>query len=173
MESRTWSVAALLFTSGLCALVYQTVWMREFRLVIRRVHFATRLYSRSSGRPSASAARCSERSGHAGSPLGPLREIRVHHRRFAALSLPLLWVVRQTYLSMGGSVHLGLFAARSYDFALARLCWRSPHWRWAERCRRCPRCRTEFDTARRTSRSLRDEHAGRRRGNTPVDVLHA
>lgn len=31
--NKTWTVASLLFVSGLCALVYQTVWMREFRLV--------------------------------------------------------------------------------------------------------------------------------------------
>ncbi|MFL6246346.1 MAG: fused MFS/spermidine synthase [Thermoanaerobaculia bacterium] len=30
--NKTWAVASLLFVSGLCALVYQTVWMRELRL---------------------------------------------------------------------------------------------------------------------------------------------
>lgn len=29
----TWKVAALLFGSGSCALIYQTVWMRQFRLI--------------------------------------------------------------------------------------------------------------------------------------------
>ena len=33
MRSRTWTVAALLFGSGFCALVYQTGWLREFRLI--------------------------------------------------------------------------------------------------------------------------------------------
>jgi spermidine synthase len=32
-SGNAWSVAALLFFSGLSALVYQTVWMREFRLI--------------------------------------------------------------------------------------------------------------------------------------------
>ena len=27
------ALAAILFSSGLCALVYQTVWLREFRLI--------------------------------------------------------------------------------------------------------------------------------------------
>jgi hypothetical protein len=31
--NKTWAVASLLFVSGLWALVYQTVWMRELRLV--------------------------------------------------------------------------------------------------------------------------------------------
>src|SRR5206468_1915813 len=32
-SSRTWRIAALLFGSGFCALVYQVCWLREFRLV--------------------------------------------------------------------------------------------------------------------------------------------
>src|SRR5438874_11125475 len=33
MRTRTAPVAALLFGSGFCALVYQTAWLREFRLI--------------------------------------------------------------------------------------------------------------------------------------------
>jgi len=33
MRARTAPVAALLFTSGFCALVYQVSWLREFRLI--------------------------------------------------------------------------------------------------------------------------------------------
>src|SRR4029450_1366459 len=33
MRGTTWRVAALLFVSGLCALVYQVAWLREFRLI--------------------------------------------------------------------------------------------------------------------------------------------
>src|SRR2546427_13039857 len=33
MQSRTAPVAALLFASGFCALVYQVAWLREFRLI--------------------------------------------------------------------------------------------------------------------------------------------
>src|SRR5918997_2465771 len=29
----TWKVALLLYGSGTCALIYQTAWMREFRLI--------------------------------------------------------------------------------------------------------------------------------------------
>jgi hypothetical protein len=32
-ESRPLRIAAFLFCSGLCALIYQTVWLREFRLI--------------------------------------------------------------------------------------------------------------------------------------------
>ena len=33
MKSSVWRVAALLFGSGCCALVYQIGWLREFRLI--------------------------------------------------------------------------------------------------------------------------------------------
>ena len=33
MNPRTFAVCLFLFGSGLCALVYQTVWLREFRLI--------------------------------------------------------------------------------------------------------------------------------------------
>ena len=33
MRTTTWRVAALLFISGLCALIYQVAWLREFRLI--------------------------------------------------------------------------------------------------------------------------------------------
>src|ERR1700738_2408307 len=33
MRTSTWRVAALLFGSGCCALIYQIGWLREFRLI--------------------------------------------------------------------------------------------------------------------------------------------
>src|SRR5690349_12044361 len=33
IRSRAWTIAALLFGSGFCALVYQIAWLREFRLI--------------------------------------------------------------------------------------------------------------------------------------------
>src|SRR5207237_8047117 len=41
MANRTAIAATLLFCSGACALIYQTVWMREFRLVFGASTFAT------------------------------------------------------------------------------------------------------------------------------------
>ncbi len=38
---RTASVASLLFCSGACALIYQTVWMRQFRLIFGASTLAT------------------------------------------------------------------------------------------------------------------------------------
>ena len=35
MHTRTAPVAALLFGSGFCALIYQVGWLREFRLIYR------------------------------------------------------------------------------------------------------------------------------------------
>ena len=33
VRSRSWLIAALLFGSGFCALVYQVAWLRDFRLI--------------------------------------------------------------------------------------------------------------------------------------------
>src|SRR5688572_26181182 len=41
MQRAVWRVAGLLFLSGLCALVYQTVWLRQFRLIFGGSTFAT------------------------------------------------------------------------------------------------------------------------------------
>ena len=41
VTSPPWRVAPLLFFSGLCALIYQTVWLREFRLIFGASTFAT------------------------------------------------------------------------------------------------------------------------------------
>src|SRR5258705_3968631 len=41
MNRKQWEVAGLLFFSGLCALIYQTVWLRQFRLIFGASTFAT------------------------------------------------------------------------------------------------------------------------------------
>ena len=41
MSIRTRTAALLLFGSGFCALVYQTAWLREFRLIFGASTFAT------------------------------------------------------------------------------------------------------------------------------------
>jgi len=41
MTRRTWTAAAFLFCSGTAALIYQTVWFREFRLIFGASTFAT------------------------------------------------------------------------------------------------------------------------------------
>jgi len=112
MRSRTWSVAALLFGSGFCALVYQTGWLREFRLI----------FGASTAASAAVLAIFIGGLGAGGLWLGPRAD---RHPRplllyatleaivavSAALSPFLLAGARALYLASGGSPRLGTTAA--------------------------------------------------------------
>ena len=112
MRSRTSPVAALLFGSGFCALVYQVGWLREFRLI----------FGASTAASAAVLAIFIGGLGIGGLLLGPRAD---RHPRplllyatletiiaiFSALSPLLLTVARSIYLASGGSSRLGVFAA--------------------------------------------------------------
>lgn len=112
MRARTAPVAALLFTSGFCALVYQVSWLREFRLIFGASTLAS----------AAVLAIFIGGLGIGGLLLGPRAD---RHPRpllfyatlesivavFAALSPLLLMLARAVYLASGGSNRLGIAAA--------------------------------------------------------------
>ena len=112
MRARTAPVAALLFTSGFCALVYQVSWLREFRLIFGASTLAS----------AAVLAIFIGGLGIGGLLLGPRAD---RHPRpllfyatlesivavFAALSPLLLALARTIYLASGGSSRLGIVAA--------------------------------------------------------------
>src|SRR5438445_11576066 len=112
MRTRTAPVAALLFGSGFCALVYQVAWLREFRLI----------FGASTAASAAVLAIFIGGLGIGGLLLGPRAD---RHPRplllystleaiiavFAALSPFLIVLARSIYLASGGSLRLGLAAA--------------------------------------------------------------
>src|SRR5882724_8346356 len=105
-------VAALLFGSGFCALVYQVGWLREFRLI----------FGASTAASAAVLAIFIGGLGIGGLLLGPRAD---RHPRplilystleaivavFAALIPLLIVLARSIYLASGGSLRLGLVAA--------------------------------------------------------------
>src|SRR2546425_7616517 len=107
MQSRTAPVAALLFASGFCALVYQVGWLREFRLI----------FGASTAASAAVLAIFIGGLGIGGLVLGPRAD---RHSRplllystlegiiavFAALSPFLILLARSIYLATGGSIRL-------------------------------------------------------------------
>jgi spermidine synthase len=112
MRGRTGPVAALLFGSGFCALVYQVAWLREFRLI----------FGASTAASAAVLAIFIGGLGAGGLLLGA--RIDRHPRPllfyallesvvavFAALSPWLLALARVVYLASGGSARLGAAAA--------------------------------------------------------------
>lgn len=120
--TRQAQVAALLFCSGLCALVYQTVWMRQFRL----------LFGASTAATAATLAVFMGGLGLGGLLLG--RRAEAHPRPLElygnlevlvgvlAAATPLLQVVaRAAYAATGGSQVLGTLGATVARLALAAL----------------------------------------------------
>src|SRR5438552_12763450 len=110
MRRSTATPAALLFLSGACALTYQTVWLRQFRLIFGVSTFAT----------AAVLAIFMGGLGIGSALLGKRADVHPHPLRFygnlelliatsAALSPALLWLVAKIYFAAGGSVSLGLF----------------------------------------------------------------
>lgn len=118
----TWKVAGLLFCSGACALIYQTVWIRQFRLIFGASTYAT----------AAVLAIFMGGLGIGSALLGKRADVHPHPLRFygnlelsiagsAALSPLLLWIVAKIYFGAGGSVTLGLFFATVVRLLLATL----------------------------------------------------
>ncbi len=105
-------VAGLLFGSGLSALVYQTVWLREFRLIFGASTFATAavlaIFMAGLGTGSAILGR---RADARANPLGFYGTLEILIALSALVSPFLLMAIRTLYVWMGGSVTLGITGA--------------------------------------------------------------
>src|SRR4030095_5367751 len=101
-------IALLLFGSGLCALVYQTVWLREFRLIFGASTAASAavlgIFMAGLGFGSAILGKRAERSPN---PLNYYSRLEILISLSAALTPALFWLVRWAYIGMGGSLTLG------------------------------------------------------------------
>jgi spermidine synthase len=122
MNRHTWKVALFLFGSGMCALVYQTAWMRELRLV----------FGGSTASSSAVLAIFMGGLGLGSLVLGPRSDRRPRPLEFyavlelliagsAALSPLLIWLVRELYVALGGTPALGLGFGTAARLVLATL----------------------------------------------------
>src|SRR6185436_6805076 len=122
MRSRTWTVAALLFGSGFCALVYQVAWLREFRLI----------FGASTAASAAVLAIFIGGLGLGGLLLGARvdrhpRPLRLYATLEAIVGVSaaatpiLLALVRTLYLASGGSIRLGLIVATGGRLILSAL----------------------------------------------------
>ena len=105
-------VAGLLFGSGFSALVYQTVWFREFRLIFGASTYATAaVLAIFMGGLGAGSAVLGRRADQKTAPLAFYGKLEVIIAVSAVLSLLLLFIVRAIYIAVGGSTTLGLFFA--------------------------------------------------------------
>ncbi len=102
-------VAPLLFGSGMCALIYQLTWTREFRLI----------FGASTGASAAVLAifigglglggfLLGKRADETDNPLLLYARLEALVSLLAAITPGLLWLVRKVYLGLGGTTTLGI-----------------------------------------------------------------
>jgi spermidine synthase len=121
------AAAALLFGSGFCALIYQTVWFRQFRLIFGVSTFATAavlaIFMGGLGLGSAWLGRRADRHPR---PLELYGNLELLIALSAAISPALLWLIAKIYFAVGGSVSLGLFLSTIVRLVLSALVLAAP-----------------------------------------------
>lgn len=121
------AVPPLLFVSGLCALVYQTVWMRELRLVFGASTLAgaavLAIFMGGLGWGAAILGRRSDAHPH---PLAFYGALESGIAVTAAVTPFLIDGVRALYIASGGSVTLGASGATLLRLVLAALVLAAP-----------------------------------------------
>ena len=115
-------VAVLLFGSGMCALIYQMAWLREFRLVFGASTAASAaVLAIFMGGLGLGSLVLGGRADRQERPLGFYGRLEVLIALTAAVTPLLLWAVRKAYIATGGSPVLGLWAATGVRLMLAAL----------------------------------------------------
>ena len=120
-------MAGLLFCSGACALIYQTVWMRQFRLIFGASTLATAaVLSIFMAGLGIGSALLGKRADAHPQPLRFYGNLELSIAAAAALSQLLLWLIAKIYFGIGGSVTLGIFFATVVRLILAALVLAAP-----------------------------------------------
>src|SRR5207248_3308386 len=124
---RTRSVALLLFASGFCALIYQTTWLREFRLIFGASTAATAavigVFMAGLGFGGIILGRRSETKAQ---PLAFYAKLELLIAASAGCSPLLVWAVRHFYVAVGGTATLGMFFGTVVRLVFASLILATP-----------------------------------------------
>src|SRR5438067_10646683 len=119
---RTRPVAGLLFASGFCALVYQIGWLREFRLIFGASTAASAaVLAIFIGGLGLGALILGPRVDRHPRPILFYSQLELIIAVSAALSPWLLWLVRATYIAIGGTSRLGLLGGTIARLALSAI----------------------------------------------------
>src|SRR3954452_2399224 len=103
-------LAPLLFGSGMCALLYQIAWFREFRMVFGASTAATAaVLAIFVGGLGAGSLVLGPRVDRPPSPVRFYGQLELLIAGFAAVTPVLLFVVRRLYVAAGGTERLGMF----------------------------------------------------------------
>ena len=105
-------VAGLLFGSGMCALIYQMVWLREFRFVFGASTLASAaVLSVFLGGLGAGGFWFGRRVDRNPRPLALYAYLELFIAASAALTPLLVWMAREFYVALGGVLSLGPIVA--------------------------------------------------------------
>lgn len=127
MIGRARLIALLLFGSGFCALIYQTTWLREFRLVFGASTAATAavigVFMAGLG---VGGIVLGKRSETKAQPLAFYAKLELLIAASAAVSPFLIWTVRHLYIAVGGTGTLGIFFGSVVRLLFAALILAAP-----------------------------------------------
>ncbi|MFY0562619.1 fused MFS/spermidine synthase [Archangium lansingense] len=109
MNARVWKIAPLLFGSGFCALVYQTAWQRELRLIFGASTAASAaVLAIFMGGLGLGGALLGGRVDREKRPLAFYANLELLISLSAAVTPALVWLARLVYTGLGGTVSMGL-----------------------------------------------------------------
>jgi spermidine synthase len=122
MTSKIFPSSLLIFGSGLAALVYQTTWLREFRLIFGNSTAASAavlgIFMGGLGLGSALLGNRAEKTPR---PLALYAKLELLIALSAALTPALIWLIRGAYVASGGTFVMGAFAGTCVRLLLAAI----------------------------------------------------
>ncbi|WP_395813120.1 fused MFS/spermidine synthase [Archangium minus] len=122
MNARVWRIAPLLFGSGFCALVYQTAWQRELRLIFGASTAASAaVLAIFMGGLGLGGALLGSRVDRDRRPLAFYANLELLVSVSAAVTPLLVWLARTLYVALGGTVALGLGLGSAVRLVLSAL----------------------------------------------------
>src|ERR1700682_4786725 len=122
MRSRIARTAPLLLGSGMCALIYQTVWLRELRLIFGSSTFASAaVLAIFMGGLGLGGALLGKRGDRSPSPLMFYGNLEIIAAASSALTPFLVDLARLSYGALGGTARLGMVGATLARLVLAAL----------------------------------------------------
>lgn len=120
MKSKIWPSAILLFGSGLAALLYQTTWLREFRLIFGNSTAASAaVLGIFMGGLGLGSALLGNRAESTPRPLAFYARLEFLIAISVAVTPFLFWVIRAAYIASGGTFVMGSFVGTVVRLVLA------------------------------------------------------
>ena len=122
MTFRVRGVAALLFLSGACALIYQVAWFRELRLIFgASTASSAAVLAVFMGGLGIGGMRLGKRADASPNPLAMYARLELAVASAAAATPALVWLANTVYIASGGSGSLGVAGATVLRILLAVL----------------------------------------------------